>query len=27
MRIRYSFVTRAQPCLQNNGRHFEHVIH
>ncbi|RZC32433.1 hypothetical protein BDFB_010835, partial [Asbolus verrucosus] len=26
-RIRHSFVTLAQACLQNDGRDFEHLIH
>ncbi|RZC37091.1 hypothetical protein BDFB_012324 [Asbolus verrucosus] len=26
-RLRHSFVTRIQACSQNDGRHFEHLIH
>ncbi|RZC36125.1 hypothetical protein BDFB_014789 [Asbolus verrucosus] len=26
-RVRHSFVTRAQPCLQYDRWHFEHLIH
>ncbi|RZC33107.1 hypothetical protein BDFB_013783 [Asbolus verrucosus] len=25
-RVPHSFVTRAQACLQNDGRDFEHLI-